>query len=101
MARSITPLLADNVDKHEVAAIYVRDALAGRDSSACIHNERSIRALKCFRNDAWNSLLNVCTLVHLTLPMVEIQRCLSCVGPHKRSASLEDNTLFLGIRPEM
>ncbi|CAM9276692.1 unnamed protein product [Ectocarpus sp. 13 AM-2016] len=99
MAQSITPLLADNVDKHEVAAIYVRDALAGRDSSACIHNERSIRALKWFRNDAWNSLLNVCTLVHLILPMVEIQRCLSCMGPHRRSASLEDNTLFLGWRP--
>lgn len=57
--------------------------------------------LSCFRtqlirNKAWNQLLNVCTMFHLTLPMVEIQRCLPCMGMQKLPPSLNSNSLHTG-----
>ncbi|CAM9484435.1 unnamed protein product [Pylaiella littoralis] len=93
------PLLGRYVDKHEVASIYVQDALAGRDCSACIHTEESFRALKLYRSKAWVQLLNICTIIHLILPMVEIQRCLPCLGVQQLPPYLDNNALFVGWRP--
>lgn len=48
------------------------------------------------RNKTWNQLLNVCTIFHLILPMVEIQRCLPCMGMQKLPPSLDSNSLHIG-----
>eukprot|EP00752_Nemacystus_decipiens_P009899 g8831.t1 len=97
----VDPLLVCDVDKHEVASIYVKDALAGRESPACIHDQSSLGALKLVRNKAWNQLLNVCTIIHLILPMVEIQRCLPCMGMQRLPHSLDSNSLHKGWRPTL
>ncbi|CAN0096267.1 unnamed protein product [Pylaiella littoralis] len=97
----IEPLLAHDVDKHEVASIYAKDALAGRESPACIHDQSSLRALKLVRNKAWNQLLNVCTIFHLILPMAEVQRCLPCMGMQVLPPSLNSNSLHTGWRPTL
>lgn len=39
--------------------------------------------LQVVRNKTWNQLLNVCTLMHLALPVLEVQQCLPCMGPQK------------------
>eukprot|EP00752_Nemacystus_decipiens_P004301 g3930.t1 len=95
----VSPVLAHDIDKHEVAAIYVKDALAGRESPACIFNRRSLNALKLVRNKGWNQLLNVCTIIHLILPVIEIPRCLPCLGVQKLSDSLDPASLYEGWRP--
>lgn len=33
------------------------------------------------RNKTWNHVLNACTILNLALPMLEVQRCLPCMGP--------------------
>ena len=48
------------------------------------------------RNKGWNQLLNVCTIIHLILPMVEIPRCLPCLGVQKLPASLDPASLREG-----
>lgn len=50
-----------------------------------------------FRNTAWNHLLNACTIVHLILPMIEIQRCLPCMAMEKLPHSPEANALHIGM----
>eukprot|EP00903_Cladosiphon_okamuranus_P014070 g13077.t2 len=95
----VTPVLTDDIDKHEVASIFVKDALAGRESSACIHNSSSLRALKLVRNKAWNQLLNVCTIIHLIFPMVEVPRCLPCLGVQKLPDYLDPASLREGWWP--
>eukprot|EP00903_Cladosiphon_okamuranus_P013924 g12951.t1 len=97
----IDPVLACDVDKHQVASIYAKDALAGRQSPACIHDQSSLRALKLIRNKSWNQLLNVCTIIHLILPMVEIQRCLPCMGMQRLPEALNSNSLHQGWRPTL
>ncbi|CAM9815125.1 unnamed protein product [Scytosiphon promiscuus] len=97
----LDPILTDDVDKYEVASLYIKDALAGRESVACIHDQSTLRALKLVRNKAWNQLLNVCTIFHLILPMVEIQRCLPCMGMQKLPEALNSNSLHLGWRPTL
>ncbi|CAN0188230.1 unnamed protein product, partial [Scytosiphon promiscuus] len=97
MEAPVMPLLARDVNKHEVASIYVKDALAGRNSSACIHNKMSVRAVQVYRNKAWNHLLNICTIVHLALPMIQIQRCLPCLGAEKLAE--DANVLHIGWQP--
>lgn len=47
--RGIGCLLNDDAAQHggpQVASIYAKDALAGRESPACIHDQSSLRALK-------------------------------------------------------
>ncbi|CAM9319739.1 unnamed protein product, partial [Hapterophycus canaliculatus] len=55
--------------------------------------------LQIFRNKPWNHLLNICTIVHLALPMVQIQKCLPCIGAEKLAE--DANILHIGWRPTM
>ncbi len=49
-----------------------------------------------FRNKAWNHVLNTCTIVHLILPMIEIQRCLPCIHMEYLPHDPDANALFIG-----
>lgn len=48
------------------------------------------------RNKTWNQLLNIATIFHLILPMVEIQRCLPCMGMQRLPPSLDSDSLHIG-----
>lgn len=57
----------------------------------------SFSAAQLFRNNAWNHLLNTCTIIHLILPMIEIQRCRPCMHLQKLPHSSDANSLFIGM----
>ncbi|CAM9416819.1 unnamed protein product [Ascophyllum nodosum] len=94
-----TPFLDHGVSRHEVAAMYVNDALGGRENAGWAHDKTSVKALKLVRNKAWNQVLNVCTIFHLALPVIEIQRCLPCFGPQKLVYPWGVDSLHFGWRP--
>eukprot|EP00904_Undaria_pinnatifida_P002590 jgi/Undpi1/12331/HiC_scaffold_5.g02007.m1 len=95
----VDPHASHGVDKHELASYYVKDALAGRESPVCVLDQKSLEALKLVRNKAWNHMLNVCTIIHLILPMIEIQRCLPCMGMQKVPYAEDPDLLRIGWRP--
>lgn len=75
-------LLADNTPR--LSRVFVAHTISRRFSS---HGQ-------VYRNKAWNQLLNICTIVHLALPMVQIQRCLPCLGAEKLAE--DANLLHIG-----